>query len=295
MTWPEFLAGKYTPSTAAAYAFEVERYLSWLGGETEALSADYAKIVTYLATLRKRYDKPSTLSRILSAVKAYHAYLLETSQREDHPAIGLKLRDRNRRNSAQVQDLLTAEELARLRVQRKERYQVVAGRNAVIIGLLTYQALTVKEISRLEVKDIDLATGQLKVAATQQTNGRELQLVTPQVMQLHTYLTGDRPQLLKVATERLIITTRGAPENGDGIRYLVETLRPEIKGKRLTPTVIRQSVIALRLKKGEGLRQVQAFAGHKWVSTTEGYRENNLAELRAAVERFHPLDNSDKT
>ena len=73
------------------------------------------------------------------------------------------------------------------------------------------------------------------------------------------------------------------------MQYLVESLRYRLPGRRLTATVIRQSVIALKLKEGKGLRQVQAFAGHKWVSTTEAYRENNLAELQLAVARCHPL------
>ena len=295
MTWPEFLAAKYTASTATAYAFEVDHYLSWVGGEAGALEADYGRIVGYLASLRDRYDKPATLRRIVSAVKAYHRYLLESGQRGDHPAAGLRLRDGRRRGGVQVQDLLTEEELGRLLALRTERYEILAGRNAVIIGLLVHQALTVREVSWLEVGDIDLTAGRVNVAATRRTTGRKLALATPQVMQLHTYLSEQRPRLLKTATDRLILTGRGTPESGDGVRYLVETLRPLVRGKRLTPTVIRQSVIALRLKKGEGLRQVQAFAGHKWVSTTEGYRENNLAELRAAVERFHPLDNSGKT
>ena len=295
MTWPEFLAAKYTEATAAAYAFEVEHYLSWVGGEAGALAADYGRIVGYLASLRDRYDKPATLRRIISAVKAYHRYLLESGQRSDHPAAGLRLRDGRRRGGVQVQDLLTEEELGRLLEPRAERYGLLTGRNAVIIGLLVHQALTVREISLLEVDDIDLVAGRVNVAATRQTNGRKLALATQQVMQLHTYLTEQRPRLIKQESDRLILTGRGGEENGDGVRYLAETLRPLVKGKRLTPTVIRQSVIAGKLKKGEGLRQVQAFAGHKWVSTTEGYRENNLAELRAAVECFHPLDNSGKT
>jgi integrase/recombinase XerD len=108
-------------------------------------------------------------------------------------------------------------------------------------------------------------------------------------MQLHAYLTEDRPRLLKDASTQLILSSRGTAERGEGVHYLVETLRPLLPGQRLTPTVIRQSVIALKLKEGKGLRQVQVFAGHKWISTTEGYKENNLAELRLAVERFHPL------
>lgn len=297
MTWSEWLAAEYTPGTAAAYAFEAGHYLAWLGGEAEALTADYGRIVTYLAALRKRYDKPATLSRILSAVKAYHRWLLETGRRDDHPALGLTLRDGKRRGGRQVQDLLTEEELRKLLAPRAERYQMLAGRNAVIVGLLVHQALTLRELAELRTGDVDLEAGTVAVSGGRQTVGRRLNLVTSQVMQLHRYVNDERAKLLRknIPTDRLLLTSRGTAENGEGVQYLVETLRPLVPGKRLTPTVIRQSVIALKLKNGEGLRRVQVFAGHKWVSTTEGYRENNLAELRAAVGRCHPLGNEQKS
>ena len=287
MTWPEFLAAKYTEKTAAAYAFEVAHFLKKLG-EERALTANFADLVNYLAGLRKRYDKPATLRRILCAIKAYYRWLLETNQRADQPAAGLKLRD-GARSRVQGQDLMSRAELAKLLAPRTERYGKLTGRNAVVIGLLVHQALTVREISLLEVGDIDLVAGTIKVAATNQTAGRVLELAVPQVMQLHAYLTVQRPELAKTTIDRLILTGRGGQENGDGVRYLVETLRPLVPGKKLTPTTIRQSVIALKLKNGEGLRQVQTFAGHKWVSTTEGYRETNLEELRAEVAKYHPL------
>jgi site-specific recombinase XerD len=288
MSWPEFLEQNYTPKTAAAYAFEVRHYLAWVGGDEAALTADYSKLIGYLATLRKRYDKPATLQRIMCSVKAYYRYLLESGQRSDHPAINLRLRD-GARSQVQTQDLLSKEELALLLRPRPERYPLLTNRNAVIIGLLVHQALTVREIGLLQVLHLDLSTATVKVPATNRTFGRTLKLAAPQVMQLHAYLTEDRPRLSKAVTNQLILTSRGTAERGEGVHYLVETLRPLLPGRRLTPTTIRQSVIALKLKEGGGLRQVQVFAGHKWVSTTEGYKENNLAELRQAVERFHPL------
>ena len=141
----------------------------------------------------------------------------------------------------------------------------------------------------MRIEDIDLAKAAVKVAATKRLLARTLPLAAPQIMALHAYLIQDRPQLLRDDTDALILTSRGTAEGGEGIHYLVETLRPLLPGKRLTPTVIRQSVIALKLKAGGGLRQVQAFAGHKKVSTTEGYRETNLEELRRVVDLFHPL------
>ena len=65
-----------------------------------------------------------------------------------------------------------------------------------------------------------------------------------------------------------------------------------VSGRPVTPLLIRCGVITQKLRRGEGLRQVQAFAGHKQISTTEDYRETGLNELWWAVERFHPLRES---
>jgi integrase/recombinase XerD len=67
------------------------------------------------------------------------------------------------------------------------------------------------------------------------------------------------------------------PETGEGINYLVETDR------NLNAKTIRQSAIANLLKAGKGLREVQYFAGHKKISSTEKYRQTGLEELKAAI------------
>ena len=48
-------------------------------------------------------------------------------------------------------------------------------------------------------------------------------------------------------------------------------------------------VIANLLKSGKGLRDVQYFAGHKKISSTEKYRQTGLEELKAAILKYHPL------
>ena len=51
---------------------------------------------------------------------------------------------------------------------------------------------------------------------------------------------------------------------------------------------IRSSVITYWLK-NHNLRQVQYFAGHKYVSSTERYQLNNLDNLQNKLEKYHPL------
>jgi integrase/recombinase XerD len=288
MNLEDYLNEEYTRQTAKIYAFEIGHYLDRIGGEAAALQTGYGGLVRYLAALRKRYDNPATVRRILFAIKSYYRYLVLSGRRADHPGSRMRLRDVVR-DQVQTQDLLAPEELALLLRPRPERYEILTKRNRVIIGLLVHQGLLVREIGALKDGDIDLQKATVRVPATSKTEARKLRLDAAQVMVLHAYLNEDRPQLLRHETDHLLLTQRGTPERGEGVHYLVETLRKLVPGKRLTPTTIRQSVIAGRLKSGQDLRQVQAFAGHKKISATERYRENNLEALRLAVERFHPL------
>jgi len=288
MTLEDYLSEEYTNQTAKIYAFEIGHYLNRIGGEAVALQTGYGELVRYLAALRKRYDNPATVRRILFAIKSYYRYLVLSGRRADHPGSRLRLRDVVR-DQVQTQDLLAPSELALLLRPRPNRYALLENRNRVIIGLLVHQALLVREIGALKVGDIDLQKATVRVPVTSKTEARKLRLDAGQVMTLHAYLQEDRARLLTEATDHLLLTSRGTPERGESVHYLVETLRPLVPGKRLTPTVIRQSVIAGRLKSGQGLRQVQAFAGHKKISATERYQENNLEALRLAVEKFHPL------
>jgi integrase/recombinase XerD len=72
-------------------------------------------------------------------------------------------------------------------------------------------------------------------------------------------------------------------------------MRQKYPGRKLNVRTIRQSVIANLLKpvsaggKGKGLREVQYFAGHRKISSTERYRQTGLEELKTAIMKYHPL------
>jgi integrase/recombinase XerD len=57
----------------------------------------------------------------------------------------------------------------------------------------------------------------------------------------------------------------------------------------MTTKTIRQSVITNLLSKGNDLRMVQEFAGHKHPDTTEKYKQTGLKALQNAIEKHHPI------
>jgi integrase/recombinase XerD len=144
-------------------------------------------------------------------------------------------------------------------------------------------------MASLCVGDIHLSQGTLQVRATAKTNGRILALEAAQILLLKRYIDTDRPALVRKDSLALILTKLGTPEKGEGIHYLVSTFQGQFTARPLTPTTIRQSVIAQWLKEGRDIRVVQVMAGHKYPSTTERYQQSRVEELKAAVLRYHPM------
>jgi integrase/recombinase XerD len=290
MSFEEYLISRdYSAATVKTYRRRVSHYLQ-ITGEKESPKATYAEVVSALGKVRKYYPHAGTLSGMLIAVKQYYHYLLFTGVRKDHPCKTLRLRDR-RSKGIRLHELFTAEELEKLK-ERQERYKEVEQKNQVLISLLIYQGLTTKELASVEVRDINLQEGTVRVKAGSKTAGRTLPLKSGQIMLFFNYLTYERPKLLKKGKEptgKLLITCRGSAENGEGIHYLTSQYKTLFKGRKLNPQTIRQSVIANLLKGGRDIREVQAFAGHKYASTTGKYRQSGTAELKEIIEKLHPL------
>lgn len=241
----------------------------------------------YIGACRSKYASASSLNRILASVKVYYHYLCHCQVRQDHPARSIRLRDARPRD-VQLQELFTPQELELL-LHRENRYAALQIRNEVIMTLLIYQGLQGREIASLELKDVNLEQGSVFVQGGATTNARTLALIPRQIMLLHQYIHQERPRLLREPTERLILTKLGTPETGDGIHYLVSTYQGLFPTRRLTPGTIRQSVITQMLKAGRDVRVVQVFAGHKYPSATERYKQTHVEELKAAVLKHHPM------
>ena len=281
----DYLSQSVAPSTAKRYQREIELFfVSLAEKEINPKTANYSQLMDYIGVLRKKHKN---LGCSLQGVKTYYKYLVYSDQRKDNPAKSIRLRDKRSRD-IQLQDLFKTEELELL-LERKERYNLLKNRNKIVISLLIYQGLKNREIIELELKNIDLEEGTIYIKQGLKTNKRTLKLHSKQVFWLMNYLEKDRSKLLKIETEILIIGSGGSPQAVDGICYLIETQKHLFPKRKLNALTIRQSVITNLLKEGKDLRLVQTFAGHKYPSTTEKYKQTQVEELKNKILKYHPL------
>ena len=287
----EYLQKKYSKSTLASNLYNIKRFTDYYQNRAE--TATYTDILNYIAYLRKNHDlHPKTLRHCLYGVKIYFNYLLEIGKRKDHPCSELFLKDKINRQ-IQVDNLYSWETLENFlktfKIKRKERLK---RRNEVIITLLIYQALTVSEISDLEVENIDLENGEIQIKKGHHQQKRTLPLQAKQILLFYNYLEKERKELLLFNKENPVISyfilgQYGEKINPHGISKMINEYRKP--SEKIQPIKIRQSVIANLLKKENDTRIVQVFSGHRRASTTIQYKQTELEALQNAVNQYHPI------
>jgi integrase/recombinase XerD len=283
-----YLSTKYSKATAKAYYREIEIYLT---NTTNAHNYNYSDIVNYLSKLRANYTNSKTINRILASIKAYYSYLYAYELRTDNPAKRLLLRDKINRD-IQLQQLFTTKELEAVLI-KKERYSNLESRNKIVMSLLVYQGLKPNEIASLEVKEVNLNEGTIYIKPSLKNNSRTLHLRGNQILLFKKYVEEVRPLLLQnntLALEALVIGHRSNPMSGEDITKHVNRSYSKLYSPRIVNCqTIRQSVITNLLKETNDLRRTQAFAGHKYSSTTEKYKQSDVMQLQLALELHHPM------
>lgn len=294
----EYLQENYSPTATGNYQYLINRYKSLVHNPEKA---SYQDVMNYIAQLRETGKHPKTIRNHLFAIKIYYRYLVATGKRKDHPCQFLYLQDKINR-AVDVQSLYTMPQMEKFleNYSPNKKNEPTRQREKVVISLLVYQALTVLEISQLNVQDLNLEKATIKIQGNVKNNGRTLDLKPSQIMLLHNYMNETRERLLTRNTcpsetecrretepEALIISNTGKRIPPHGISRTINCNRKP--SEKMQPLKIRQSVIAHLLKNGNDLRVVQVFAGHKRAAATEEYKQTGLEELKAVIDKLHPL------
>jgi site-specific recombinase XerD len=294
-----------TKSTVTAYSSYALDFISYLDADnTEVENATAKEVLSYLNHLQKKGQENKTRNIRLNVIKQFFNWQIEQGQRADNPIAHLKIRGTKRQK---LYPILSKQELEEIYINHeipteghkksKCTYQLAKQRNKAVLSLLINQGLTTPEVAKLTLKDLKLKEGQLFVSGSRKSNERTLELKSNQIIELMEYQYTTRNELLKyqeAETDSLFLSTPTAgklkaTENGKldiwkGLRNDIRQHNP----KFINFKQVRTSVIAHWLKQ-YNLRQVQYMAGHRYVSSTEGYLVNQTEDLQADIDQFHPF------
>lgn len=244
-----------------------------------------------IVELQKRKYQPQTLNNQLLTIEQYFFYLIEKGIRKEHPLKNFRIKTDKK---PLIKGLLTEEELNNLYENYPTKghyggqFDVYKQRNKVILGLMAYQGLSSGSIAQMELKDIDLEKGTIHIAERLKTrlNPRNLPLEAVQIMELNTYLTQTRNQLLeliKTAKETTKLIPLG---NNTKFSSITKNIRKQTELQNIQQ--LRNSRIALWLKQ-YNVRVVQYKSGYKRLLSLEQFKQDELESLKQAVAKYHPF------
>lgn len=217
-------------------------------------------------------------------------YLIEENFRGDNPFQNLNIRGVKRTLNHNLLEFVELEDLFysyRTRDITLPSSPHVVVRNKVLTGLMVYQGLNATAFRTLKMEHINLERGRLYVPGTRKTNPRELEIKPQQILSLARYLENDRPALHEAIgchTEAFVPFTGDRYAIGHELFKKLRALNLRVKDSKQ----IRASVITHWLKH-YNIRKVQYMVGHRYISSTERYVQDNLEDLHEMIENLHPI------
>jgi site-specific recombinase XerD len=265
----------------------VKLFLNWLEKQSiEPGQGSYADVLAYMKHCQKKGTTQRTVQNYLNMIKHFYGHLIEQGQIELNPVTGIKVQGVKRKS---LYHTFNAQELHALYNQFNDP-TLKGKRNKIMLGLLIYQGLKTEELGRLDVKDVKLKEGKVNIPGSRKGNARTLQLESHQVLEMYDYILQTRNEIMSKSgenSEKLFVSIKNGSDLHNYMTRLMVRLRKQNK-LVLNAKQIRASVIMKWLKQ-YNLRQVQYLAGHRYISSTEGYQQNEMEGLTEEVNKFHPL------
>ena len=280
-------------NTLVAYRRDLRRYVGFLDRRdvTDAVQIDGAAIRAFLASLSASTHGPEetpyaarSVARALSTVRSFHRFLVREGVTDRDPSAEV-IRPRLPRSLPRP---LTVEEVERL-VEAPDDSSPAGMRDRAILELLYGAGLRISELTGLDVDDVDLEEGAVRVLGK---GGKEREVPVGRHARaaVGAYVTRARPILAAAATRgALFLNTRGGRLTRQSCaRMLARHVAAAGVERRVTLHSLRHSFATHLLEGGADVRVVQELLGHASVATTQVYTLVTREHLRAVYYTSHP-------
>ena len=294
--------------TSAAYESDITQFLGFAAQmrsmPVEALEPshlDLGAIRAFMADLYRQGHARTSVSRKLSALRAFSRYLRREGWIENDPAalaVGPKREQR-------IPAHLSVDEMSRL-LEMPDVSTALGRRDRAILELFYASGLRLSELVSLDLEEVNLRARMVRVMG----KGAKERLVpfnTTTEQSIRTWLAdravfrqGPKPkaQPLKpkaqspkprVQTDPLFVNFRGARLTGRSVQRLVARYVAACSTRfGISPHALRHSFATHLLERGADLRAIQELLGHVQLSTTQRYTHVNAAQLLDVYRKAHP-------
>jgi len=266
--------------TATAYSRDVSTLLE-LCGETPLQDLQVHQIRRFVAQLHGRGLGGRSLARLLSAWRAFYAYLARDHGFTRNPCIGV----RAPKSPRHLPKALSPDEATRLVSIAGDDPLTICDR--AIFELFYSSGLRLSELTALKASDIGFSDATVRV--TGKGNKTRVVPVGSHALQAIRTWIDTRPALAKDGEAALFVNQRGTAISPRVVQTRLKAwgIKQGLPG-HVHPHMLRHSFASHVLQSSGDLRAVQEMLGHASISTTQVYTHLDFQYLAKVYDAAHP-------
>ncbi|MBM4135224.1 MAG: tyrosine recombinase XerC [Nitrospira sp.] len=266
--------------TLRAYRKDLEEFFEYVQSQPENI--DMIDVRGFIAEQIKNGLTKTTASRRLATVRSFFKFLHREGYIKSNPA---KLVS-NPRVPKLLPKYLSIDEVFSL-VEKPEGIGFLLARDRAILELLYSSGLRVSELSGLNIDDLNIKEGMIKVRG----KGRKERIVpvgSKAIDAIKSY-TVER-MLLKSKDTAFFLNRRGTRLTDRGVRRIVVKYARVLGiDRQIGPHTLRHTFATHLLHGGADLRVLQELLGHSSLSTTQKYTHLDITHLMDVYDKAHPF------
>jgi integrase/recombinase XerC len=207
-----------SPYTVRNYTRDLRHFIGYLNNERVSTfdDVDRYRLRHYIASLQEQGFEKTSISRKLSALRSFYAYLMQRDIISSNPLMAVSSPKLDKR----LPSFLSAEEVLRL-LESPDTTTHIGQRDRAILELLYASGLRVSEISGLNIDNLSLDTLEVRVWG-KGSKERVVLVGEPAVASLNLYMREGRRQILgNSRTEALFVNRYGRRLSERSIQKLI--------------------------------------------------------------------------
>lgn len=277
----------FSPYTVRNYCADLIDFFQFLKtrGVGSLGEVDKHVLRDYLTHLTDRKLVKASIARRMSALRSFFSYLVREGITATNPAAAISSPKLEKR----LPSFLTVAETVRL-LTTPDLAKPEGLRDRALMELLYASGLRVSELVNLNLEQVNLETGEIRVWG-KGAKERVVLIGKPAAAALSTYISEGRPRLTgKKTTSALFLNRYGVRIIARQVEKIVEKYgRIAGIGKRVHPHLLRHTFATHLLDGGADLRVVQELLGHADLSSTQIYTHVTKSKAQKIYLSAHPM------
>lgn len=248
---------------------------------TGLLELEPRQLRTFIADLSREGLSPTSVARIVSAVRGFYKFLMIDGHIEKNPAEDLVTPQKTFYlpkflNQAEIEELFAVADVS----------TETGLRDRAVLELMYASGLRVSEAVGLQMKDVDLDAGILTCKG-KGSKTRRVPVGKSAVEWLKSYLAIRRKKE-NIEIRNIFVSPAGRPVTRQEIHKFIKEYAEKAGLEDVSPHTLRHSFATHLIQNSADIRSVQQMLGHADISTTQIYTHITDKHLRRSYDKFHP-------